>query len=233
MRIAIFIIATKKYISFVPPLYESIEKHFLKNHEKTVFVFTDRFDVELDAKIVKLPIEHQQWPYSTLMRFHHIIKHKESYKDYDYYYYIDADSLIVDTVGDEILGNLVATIHPCFYKKSRQSFTYETRPESTAYIAHNEGLYYFYGAFNGGSKFLELSEELMKRTQKDLDNNIIALWHDESQINKYFIDNPPDKILDPSYSYPQGPNHAAYLRYCGIHNPKILSLAKDQGEIRV
>ena len=232
MKIAIFIIATKKYISFVPPLYESIQNHFLKNHSKTVFVFTDRFDYDLNPEIVRLKIEHQSWPYSTLMRFHHIVKHKDSYKNYDYYYYIDADSLIVNDVGDEILGNLVATLHPCFYRKNRQSFTYETSQKSLAYIAPHEGLHYFYGAFNGGSKFLELSEELMKRTQKDLDNNVIAIWHDESQINRYFIDNPPDKILDPSYSYPQDPHHGAYLKYCGITIPKILALSKNQGEIR-
>ena len=36
-----------------------------------------------------------------------------------------------------------------------------------------------------------MAEILADRVSKDLENDVIALWHDESQMNRYLIDNPP------------------------------------------
>ena len=64
--------------------------------------------------------------------------------------------------------------------------------------AGQEGELYYAGGFNGGStkRFLEMAEVLADRVNKDLENDVIALWHDESQMNRYLIDNPPTLSLD-------------------------------------
>ena len=41
MKIGILVIATGKYTQFIPPLYTSIKKHFMKNEDVKIFVFTD------------------------------------------------------------------------------------------------------------------------------------------------------------------------------------------------
>jgi len=45
--------------------------------------------------------------------------------------------------------------------------------------------------------------ELDKNINIDLDNDVIALWHDESQLNRYIIGK-EYKLLDPGYIYPEG-----------------------------
>jgi histo-blood group ABO system transferase len=63
---------------------------------------------------------------------------------------------------------------------------------------------YFAGGFNGGSKheYLKMSKELSDNIDEDFNNGIIAVWHDESHMNRYFINNPPTKILGVEYCTP-------------------------------
>lgn len=42
----------------------------------------------------------------------------------------------------------------------------------------------------------------MQNIDIDFNNNIIAIWHDESHLNLYFTQHPP-KVLDSSYIYPE------------------------------
>jgi histo-blood group ABO system transferase len=47
-----------------------------------------------------------------------------------------------------------------------------------------------------------MSEKISKNIELDLGDGIIAIWHDESHLNKYFMDNPPDSILGVGFSCP-------------------------------
>ena len=47
-----------------------------------------------------------------------------------------------------------------------------------------------------------MCESLSKNIDVDNDNGITAIWHDESHMNRYFIDNPPTKILGVEYCTP-------------------------------
>ena len=200
MKILILTIATNKYIQFVERLYDNIEDNFLNGHQIQGLLFTDH-DVETSDNIKVSQIEHEDWPMPTLKRYNYFIKEKEYISQFDYCYYFDVDMGIVGKVGDEVLSDLVATMHPyqSFYPKEQRS--YDRNPRSLAYVpAGQEGELYYAGGFNGGStkRFLEMAEVLADRVTKDLENDVIALWHDESQMNKYIIDNPPTLSLTPS-----------------------------------
>lgn len=225
-KIGLLVIATGKYDVFIPPLYKSMKKYFMKDHEVKMFVFTDK-EMPKKDDLISLEHQHEPWPNPTLKRYHVFDKYKNVLSNMDYLYYCDADMLFVDSVGDEILpdneNELIGTEHPGFYGGRRG--TYETNPNSTAFVSNNEGKIYFAGGFNGGgsNSFLKMSETIKNNVDEDLKNGLVAVWHDESHINRYFIDNPP-KILSPSYCYPES--------WSLPFEKKLLALDKNHKEIR-
>jgi histo-blood group ABO system transferase len=225
MKIGLLIIATGKYNKFVAPLLKSANKHFLNNHQVTFYVFTDDQNILNQKKdnMISLYKEHRPWPFPTLSRYSEFCKYREILSKEDYLFYCDADMLFVSGVSDEVLEDSVATIHPG-YRGGRG--TPETRKESTAYISPNEGVIYYAGGFNGGAAevFLAMSEIISKNISIDMENNIIAIWHDESHMNRYFVNNTPTLALSPSYCYPE----RASLPF----EKKILALDKNHKEIR-
>lgn len=200
-NIGITVMATGKYIQFVPPLVESAKKHFCTNHNVTFYVFTDQ-DFPSTDNIVTIYQGRLGWPFDTMMRFHAYALQKDLLSREDYLYACDADMLFVGDVGDEILSDLVSTQHPGFVG---QRGSYETRPISKAYISDREGDQYFCGGFYGGNshEFLKMASICAKNILTDLGNGFIAVWHDESHLNRYFVDHKPTKILTPSYCYPE------------------------------
>ena len=230
MKICILTIATNKYIQFVGDLYDNIQENFLNGHEIEGIIFTEH-DVETSDNIKVSKIEHEPWPIPTLKRYNYFMQEKDYISQFDYCYYFDVDMSIVDKVGDEVLGDLVATMHPyqSFYPKGDRS--YDRNPKSLAYVAPgDEGQYYYAGGFNGGKtkEFLKMSEVIADRVTKDLENDIIALWHDESHMNRYLIDNPPTVSLTPSYVFAEEQmNNPSYP-----YEAKIVALKKNHDELR-
>ncbi len=209
MKIALLTIATNKYDRFVNPLYESAVSHFLPNHDLDFVLFTDStqdFVVSgRQSKVIKRHWVHEPWPNPTLKRYHAFVGASDLISEYDYVYYSDVDMRFVSEVGDEVIGELVATIHPGFYNKPRSRWAYEKRQASRAYIPRHEGKRYYAGGFNGGSssRFLEMSREILSCIDEDSSKGIVAEWHDESHMNRYMKDNPPTVELSPSYCYPE------------------------------
>ena len=230
MKICILTIATNKYIQFVERLLDNIEENFLNGHEIECLLFTDH-EVESSDNVRVCQIEHEPWPMPTLKRYNYFVKEKEFISKFDYCFYFDVDMGVVDKVGDEVLSDLVATMHPyqSFYPKEQRS--YDRNPQSLAYVpVGEEGESYYAGGFNGGStkRFLEMSEVLADRVTKDLENDVIALWHDESQMNRYLIDNPPTLSLTPSYCFAEEMIGNSQYPY----EPKIVALKKNHDELR-
>lgn len=222
-NIGLLIVATGKYISFVSPLIDSAEKYFCPNHNVTYFIFTDG-DVDERDNVIKIYQERLGWPFDTMMRFAMYNKHKSLLHDMDYVFACDADMLFVGTVGDEILGDRVATLHPGYVGKRG---TYETRQNSTACVDFKEGAYYFAGGFYGGKmqEFLMMIATLSENIQTDLSHGVIAVWHDESHLNRFFIDHEPTIILSPSYCYPES-WHLDYPK-------RLLALDKNHSTLRM
>lgn len=221
-NIGLMVAATGKYVLFVPPLMESARKYFCQGHKVTFFVFTDG-QLPESSDCVRIEQKRLGWPYDTMMRFEMYAKQANILKGMDYLFACDADMLFVDKVGNEILGDLVATQHPGFVGKRG---TYETRPDSLAYIPSSEGKIYFAGGFYGGSykEVMSLTTELTRRIYADLGRGIIAVWHDESHLNRYLIDHNPTVVLSPSYCYPESWK-LPYVK-------RLLALDKNHSEFR-
>lgn len=205
MKIGILVIATGKYITFVQPLWDSVKKYFFtKSGDKvSMFVFTDAKETPVGT--IRCFQEHEKFPAPTLLRYEWFLKQKMALEKMDYLFYCDADMLFKDYVGREILGKLVATIHPGFFTKPRKFFTYEKNPNSLAYVPEDKGRYYYCGGFQGGvaKEYLNLCKVLAVNIRRDLKKDIIAEHNDESHFNSYLITHPPDIILLPIYCFPE------------------------------
>lgn len=223
MKIGLLLIATGKYDRFVEPLLDSAKKHFLVNHDVNFFLFTDSKKFVSSDKMHVFHKQHEPFPAPTLKRYETFVYHHTFLNGMDYLFYCDVDMLFVDDIGDEVLSDRVATIHPGFLGGKG---TPETRQESLAYVGVEEKLVYYAGGFNGGTseEFLKMSDKLDKNIKQDLSKNIIAIWHDESHMNRYFLDNPPTKVLSPSYCYPES--------WTLPFKKKLLALDKNHNEVR-
>ena len=224
MKVGLLVICTNKYIRFLQPLIEGADKYFLPNQEVTYFVFTDRpIEIESSRQIVRIETEHKPWPWMTLGRYKIFQNSKDLLQEMDYLYYCDADMKFVSEVGDEILENRVATQHPGYYGRRG---TPEVNPQSLACVYPDEHMEYFAGGFNGGTseEYLKMARILSTNIDIDYSRDLIAIWHDESHLNRYFIDYPPTKILNPSYCYPES--------WDIPFERKLLALDKNHSEVR-
>jgi hypothetical protein len=235
MKLAVIFVGTGKYLNFLPSWYESCEKYLIPDVDKKYFVFTDG---ELDGppdNIIFHYQEHLPWPYITLLRWKVISQAKDSLSDFDYVLFLDADTLIVGEIkSEEIFTNkkYIGVHHPCHFLQMppHNSFpgAFETDKRSLSAVSEDDDTsIYFQGCVWGGKvpHVIEMIDELERRTQTDLDNDIIALWHDESHMNKFFTERKDDvHILGPEYAYPE-----VFSSYCNF-DPKIVHLSKDNSK---
>lgn len=209
--IAILYICTGEYVVFWKEFYESYEEHFIKGYRKTYFVFTDYPEEYFDHPNVKV-IEQKKlgWPYDTLMRFDMFSKVIDKIRNYDYVFFMNANAKCMQDISPEEFlpqkEELLFVQHPGFWDKPRRRFTYEHRGRSTACIKRKEGVYYVCGGINGGkaAAYIQLIQTLKKNIERDLNHHVIAVWHDESHINRYVVDHNNYRILGPEYCYPEG-----------------------------
>ena len=232
MSVAIIFIGTNKYLNFFPKYYETCEELLFPGVKKQYYVFTDGgiFGDEIPDHITAIKIPHKEWPSITLERFHTILLAEELIQEHDWLLFLDAD-MRVDAIvnSEEVLNDekdFIAVHHPCHYNTGTGDF--ERRPESEACITGNP-LQYYQGCLWGGKMeaVIPMMKLLKERVDKDYSNDIIAVWHDESHLNRFFIEN-QDRVhaLPPDYAYPECFPNYPYER-------KIVHLAKDNSSYQV
>ncbi|MBL0355780.1 MAG: glycosyl transferase family 6 [Chitinophagaceae bacterium] len=208
--IAILYICTGKYEVFWKNFYESAEQFLLPGYRKQYFVFTDADHIYNDtsSSVHKIYQEPLPWPYPTLYRFRFFKSIEKELAAFEYVYFFNSNIKVTRPVLPEEflpLNNeeLVVTQHPYFWNKTNDKFTYERNPASAAYVPMGDGSIYAAGGLNGGTakNYLSLINTCNDYTEQDLQNNIIALWHDESYLNRYIIGRKV-KVLHPGFLYP-------------------------------
>ena len=234
-KIGLLLIATGKYHRYVQALINSADNLFFNNDsaEITYYLFSDNV-IELSSrrKIVQIHVDHKPFPFASMDRFKFFTNNANQFATENYLYYVDVDCLFVDKVANEILGNLTGVRHCGFYNTQGP---YESNVNSCLYAQPHLYKHYFGGGFSGGKKesYLALAKWCSEKIEQDVANGIIPLWHDETALNRYFLDHPPDVELSPSYHYPQG-NRAYYEKMWSsrLFPPKIMLLEKDHASIR-
>lgn len=232
--ISICIIATNKYKEFVPQLVFSIEQYFLPYHDKEVNLFVDTewpiADGGRKVKIIQHRIPPYTFPDATLKRFEIMTSvPKEDYGDY--IFYLDADMLCVDFIGEEILNDITVVAHPGYFNNPHNKGTWETRAESTCYVKSEKRIVYVAGGFNGGAtnSFYAIMQIMKGWIDKDISNGIKPIWDDESALNKLisFSDIGKVKYLTPEYCCPE-PVSKRIAWGINHFTPKILALEKPK-----
>lgn len=231
-KVGVILIATgTEYHKYIIPQINSIKENFKPSDDVTIFLFTDANYKYTEKQFY---CKSLGYPGATLWRFRTMLTQENELKKMDYLYYMDVDMLVVDKIKEEVLSDLVATLHPGFINIRG---TYEDRLRSLAYVKSDEGDQYFCGGFNGGSsvEYLKMVRQLAKNVGTDANNGIMAVWHDESHMNRYLIDNPPTKILSPAYCYPEPPEDETYEKniWKQKYEPKIYAINKGQRSKKV
>jgi hypothetical protein len=214
MKIGILYICTGKYSIFWKDFYLTCEKNFITEAEKHYFVFTDSSEIEFRNENKNIHLIFQKnlgWPDNTLRRYEVFLSIKKQLQYFDFLFFFNSNLLFMKEIkGSDFLPNknqdLVACLHPGYFNKKRNNFTYEINQKSTAFIPKNKGKYYFAGGINGGTtkSFIEAMITLDSNIKEDDQNEVTAKWHDESHWNKYLIDKTDNiKILNHLYLYPE------------------------------
>jgi histo-blood group ABO system transferase len=222
-------------------MIETARKYLLTNHDVEYMLWTD-MPSESNYGCTLFPTEPIQWPYPTLLRYHLFLQQEEYLKKFDYLFYTDCDMRYVDTVGDEILGNgLTMAQHPMYALRRTYIPPYEPNPKSAAYIPRfgqisqdENGKTWFdplyaAGGFQGGTteSFMTAMKSMKRGIDKDLSNNYISIWNDESHWNKYLSEHPPAVVLSPSYIYPDSMINEYYIPIWGRnYTPKLITITK-------
>jgi len=217
-KIGLCIVATGRYGEFAQELIYSARNYFCKQHKVTYFVFTD-FPIAPAPDVVIIHQNKMGWPYDALKRCYIYCQNEHLFKDYDYLFAIDADMRFFSEVGTEILGKSVGVA-----RSVGKHMAYENNKKSKAYLSKIEAKNYFAGAFYGGEResFLKMIKRIKHNIEADLKKDFIAKFHDESHLNRYFYDYPPEVVLDTSYCYPEGLDIP--------YTPKIVALLKNYKE---
>ena len=207
MKTALLLIATgQKYRDYAKKLMVSADEFFVP-HDTIIFTddtldFTDEEGMGRPG-ITTCRYDYQGYPQASYRRYHAFSCAWELLSTYDYVFYCDVDMRFVAPIeASEICSNgITATEHPGYVGLTG---TPERRKESTAYCALPRT--YFCGGFNGGATgpFLSMARTIKMAIDEDDKNGVQAVWVDESHLNRYLFDNPPSKILSPSFCYPEG-----------------------------
>lgn len=235
MNLSVVFIGTGKYLNFLPKWYESCEKYLVPTVKKQYYVFTDGDLNDPPENMIPYGQEHLSWPYITLLRFDTILRASDYLSKSDWVLFLDADMLLVSEVTEQDLftdKKYIGVHHPCHFMgmnpHNKLPGAFETNTNSLACVTDSDDTsIYFQGCLWGGKvpHVIDMMKELQRRTHDDLSRDVIAVWHDESQMNKFFAERREDvHILGPSFAYPE-----VFSQYCDFE-PKIVHLAKDNSQ---
>lgn len=239
MKVALSFWGTQKYLNFLPQWYDSLEKNFLIDVDKTYFVLTDGEIDDIPDNMVLLKIPNYGFPTTFYKTFEELLKIKEYVDGYDWLLSVDADMIAYDKISYvdffDDSKKYIGVHHPCHYLNmpphDKFPGSFETNPKSKAFVTEDMDLSAYYQGCLWGGKIpyiFDMMKELDRWTKEDLNNDISPIWYEESYFNKFFILNKSEvHTLSPEFAYPE-----VYSQGCPF-NPKLVHLAKDNSKYHV
>jgi len=194
-NIGVLIIATGIYIKFAKNLIDSIMSNSINKNNIIFFLFTDSDKSALNFNssynINTIFWSHKPWPLTTLQRYQAFVENEKLFQKISHLVYIDVDMKVNCDLNDFQNHKIFAVVHPGYRNKKRTKFPLENRISCSAYFDKMLASNYYCGGIQGGEirEYLELCKIMNKRINSDLDNNMIAVWHDESHWNKVVNEN--------------------------------------------
>lgn len=244
--IGIYYIATGVYKNNFNEFLSSIE-NFFYGYKKHIILLSDGLGEYDNYKNGNVTIEHHYiddmpWPIVTLFKFHYLLKYKVND---DYIFYINSNAIInPNKLVDWFNPNMITLTKHYSYRFGFLT-TYELltpsddNPNSQAYIG-NITYTYCQGGFFGGptKKVYDMCEEIIKLIDVDLNNNIIAKWHDESYLNKWaYVHNYNKDIMNITDVFytdkcnKEVPSNFIYLKYMNETDDNYNKKIKLQNKI--
>ncbi|KAL6111809.1 uncharacterized protein ACO6RY_08706 [Pungitius sinensis] len=212
IRIGLLALVVGTYARFVQRFITSAETHFLPGQMVTYYILTD------NPRTMDPPIEvgPDRWlkvvPVAELPGWERLARRRMALladairnpigSEVEYIFCADIDQEFAAPVGEEILGDLVATLHPELYGMPRNEFPYEIKEVSSAWVEEDEGDYYYTSKFYGGlvSEMYSLARAGSLLILQDQAKGVMARGLEESYLNRYLIDKRPTCVLSPEYS---------------------------------
>lgn len=201
--IGIYYIATGIYKKNFKPFLDSIE-NFFYGYKKHIILLSDGLEEYKNYNKDNVLIEHHiiddfPWPIITLFKFHYLLKYKV---EDDYIFYINSNAIIQPNKLIDWFDENKINVTKHFSYRSGIQTTYELlipsddNPNSQSYIGNINYIYCQGGFFGGPSKLIyNMCEEITKLVDIDLNNNIIAKWHDETYLNKWLYNHNYDNNI--------------------------------------
>lgn len=239
MSLAVLYICTGDYLKFWPAFHQSAEAHLLPGTAKRYFVFTNG-ELETTSSVVRIQQDSLGWPFNTLYRFRMFLRIRAQLQSFSHVIYFNANCVVQKSISFEDLFapgvDLVACLHPGFFDKPPAVHTYERRPQSTACV--HAGAVYRAGGIMGGTTqaFLDAASHLVDNIEHDLENGLVALWHDESHWNAYLNQRAPElnltvHDLSPGYLYPEGWNLPFEARILLREKSNVIDVQRIKGNL--
>lgn len=193
-KIGIYSIFIGKYEIFYENFIKNVEENFYPGFTKYYYIISDNINLpKYNDRTFIFNTERIGWPYETLYRFKYLNLFNEAdLNKSDYLFFINSNGKFTNIIYDEMINyDYAFTIHNGYINKSYKDLSYEKNPKSFAYIENepNFNFKYFAGGFYGAKTDLhiKMSKEIDDYITKDEKNNYIAIWHDESHLNKYAV----------------------------------------------
>ena len=190
----------------------NIEFYLFTDQKDQMVAWANALNMGLKLTVKEIP--NYVWPDATLKRYEIINQHISIFSN-KFLFYLDVDMVLNADLFLSLQPYLVESklnfvLHPGFVVGARfpQKFhlvrrprillsilknggsagDWETNSFSTAYVCKEERQFYLHGAFWGGDKesFFKMTKYCARQVELDLQNKVVAKWHDESHLNKYF-----------------------------------------------
>lgn len=213
IRTGLLALVVGTYAQFIRRFLSSAETHFLPGQMVTYYILTDNprsldppIELGPERQLKVVPVaEMPGWGRLAQRRMALLadaIRDPIS-SEVEYIFCADIDQEFVAPVGEEIFGDLVATLHPELYGMPRNAFPYEVEEVSSACVEEDEGDYYYTSELYGGlvSEMYKLARACSLLILQDQANGLMARGLEESYLNRYLINHRPTCVLSPEYSW--------------------------------